>query len=215
MYGVGEGRRIVDNVQKGLVFLISTHVALLGFILIATLAGFGRPLLPIQILWLELFIDLAASVAFELEPGEPDIMRRPPRVRGRSLLDGTTLARIVGAGGFSAIAALVVVVTYPGPFEHARWLAYTMLVCGQVVRAYADRSLRTPIHRLPPNRFLLAAVVVIIAIQAAIPAIPPLADAFRATALSAMDWAIVAVVALAPAALAEVIRSRRGTEWVA
>ena len=56
VYGIAEGRRIVDNVQKGLVFLVSTHVALLGFILIATLAGFSQPLLPIQILWLELLM---------------------------------------------------------------------------------------------------------------------------------------------------------------
>ena len=82
MFGIREGRRIVDNVQKGLVFLVSTHVALLGFILIATLVGFGQPLLPIQILWLELFIDLSTSVAFEREPAEPDLMRRPPRPAG-------------------------------------------------------------------------------------------------------------------------------------
>ena len=71
MYGLGEGRRIVDNVQKGLIFLISTHVAFLGFILIATLYGFGQPLLPLQILWMELFIDMSTSVAFELEKAEP------------------------------------------------------------------------------------------------------------------------------------------------
>src|SRR5918996_4413184 len=86
MYGLREGRRIVDNVQKGLVFLTSTHVALLGFILIATIAGFGQPLLPIQILWLELFIDATTSIAFEREPEEPDAMRRPPRPRTEPLL---------------------------------------------------------------------------------------------------------------------------------
>ena len=68
MNGLREGRRIIANVQKGLTFLLSTHVALLGFILIATIAGFSQPLLPIQILWTELFIDLSASVAFEREP---------------------------------------------------------------------------------------------------------------------------------------------------
>jgi len=47
---------------------VFTHVALLGFILVATIAGFGQPLLPLQILWLELFIDLSTSVAFEREP---------------------------------------------------------------------------------------------------------------------------------------------------
>ena len=88
MYGLREGRRIVANVQKGLVFLVSTHVALLGFILIATIAGFGQPLLPIQILWLELFIDLSTSVAFEREPAEPGLMTRPPRTPEHPPSDG-------------------------------------------------------------------------------------------------------------------------------
>ena len=125
MYGLAEGRRIVDNVQKGLIFLISTHVAFLGFILIATVYGFGQPLLPLQILWMELFIDLSTSVAFELEKAEPDLMRRPPRPRGIPLLTDDILRRIVLAGSYSAIAALVVMVAHPGDFEHTRWLAYT------------------------------------------------------------------------------------------
>ncbi len=155
MYGLGEGRRIVDNVQKGLVFLISTHVAFLGFILIATLYGFGQPLLPLQILWMELFIDLSTSAAFELEKAEPDLMRRPPRRRGVPLLTNDLLGRITVAGSYSAIAALIVMATHPGTAEHARWLAYTSLVCAQAVRANANRSVREPIHRLPPNPFLL------------------------------------------------------------
>jgi calcium-translocating P-type ATPase len=215
LYGLAEGRRIVDNVQKGLVFLVSTHVALLGFILIATLAGFGQPLLPLQILWLELFIDLSTSVAFERETPEPDLMRRPPRRRGVPLLDDGLLVRIAVAGGFSAVAALVLMLGAPAGDDHARWLAYTTLVCAQVVRAYANRSLATPIHRLPANRFLLGAVVLVLVIQAAIPFVPPLAEAFRATPLSLADWALVAVVAAAPALFAEAWRTGRGTRWVA
>lgn len=215
MYGVAEGRRIVDNVQKGLVFLISTHVALLGFILIATLYGFGQPLLPLQIIWLELFIDLSTSVAFELEPAEPDLMQRPPRRRGVPLLTDELLTRIVGAGGFSAVAALIVMVSQPGSPDHARWLAYTVLVCSQAVRAYANRSLREPVHRLPPNWFLLGAALVVIAVQALIPFIPVLADAFHASPLNPTDWAIVAVIAVAPAMVAELVRSVTGRTWVA
>jgi P-type Ca2+ transporter type 2C len=214
MYGVSEGRRIVDNVQKGLVFLISTHVALLGFILIATLYGFGQPLLPLQILWLELFIDLSTSVAFELEKAEPGLMRRSPRRRGVPLLMNELLARIVGAGGFSAIAALVVMITHPGTPEHNRWLAYTVLVCAQAVRAYANRSLRVPTHRLAPNWFLLAAGLLVIAIQALIPYVGILAEAFRATPLDASEWMVVAVIALAPALLAESVRTVTGRTWV-
>ncbi len=209
MFGLREGRRIVDNVQKGLVFLVSTHVALLGFILIATLYGFGQPLLPIQILWLELFIDVSTSVAFEREPAEPDLMRRPPRVRGAALLSNELLARIGVAGGFSAVAALAIMVNDGGDPDHARWLAFTALVAGQVVRAYANRSLHVPIHRLDRNTFLLAACVLVLVIQVLIPHIPPLADAFRATPLDVGEWLLVAVVALAPAVLAEVVRTAR------
>jgi Ca2+-transporting ATPase len=215
MYGLREGRRIVANVQKGLVFLISTHVALLGFILIATLAGFSQPLLPLQILWLELFIDLSTSVAFEREPEEPGAMTRPPRPRDRPLLDRPLLARISAAGGFSAVAALIVMLVHDGTPDHIRWLAYTTLVVAQVVRAYANRSLTRPVLTLPPNGFLLLAVLVVLALQVSIPYIPPLAAAFRATPLLASDWIIVATIALAPAVFAELIRATTHREWVA
>ena len=215
VFGIAEGRRIVDNVQKGLVFLVSTHVALLGFILIATVSGFDQPLLPIQILWLELFIDVAAAVAFEREPAEPGLMSRAPRPVGRPLLPGGLLARIGVAGGFSAVAALWVMTTTPGSADHARWLAYTALVAAQAVRAYANRSLHEPVWRLATNRLLLGACVATVVVQASIPLIPPLREAFVAVPLSAVDWLIVAVIALAPAAVAQVMRAWRGGTWLA
>ena len=213
-FALREGRRIVANVQKGLVFLVSTHVALLGFILIATLAGYGRPLLPLQILWLELFIDLSTSIAFEREPEEPGSMRRPPRPRDRPLLTNGLLTRIGGAGGFSAVAALVLVMTHDGGAEHARWLAYTALVVGQAVRAYANRSLTVPVWRLPRNGILLAACLVVVAVQALIPTVPELASAFHATPLDPLDWALVGLVAFAPALAAQAVRAVTGREWV-
>lgn len=216
MSALREGRRIVANVQKGLIFLVSTHVALLGFILVATIAGFGQPLLPLQILWLELFIDLSTSVAFEREPEEPGAMDRPPRPRNRPLLDRGILLRITAAGGFSAFAAFLVLILHPGTFEHARWVAFTTLVVAQAVRAYANRSLSQPLHRLGGNLFLGAACVAVVAIQAAIPFIPFLADAFRAVPLTGADWLTVIAVALGPAVTAELVRSRRGRlTWVA
>jgi Ca2+-transporting ATPase len=215
MFGLLEGRRIVDNIQKGLVFLLSTHVALLGFIFLAALAGTTQALLPIQILWLELFIDITTAVAFEREPGEPGLGRRRPRPRDEPLLARPILLRVTVAGGFSAAAALAVVTVLGGPADHARWLAFTMLVCAQVVRAYANRSLRSPIHRLAPNRFLLAACLLVVGVQVVIPYVAPLAEAFRAVPLSVTDWLLVAGVALAPAVVAEIIRARRDVLWVA
>ena len=214
MNGLREGRRIVENVQKGLVFLVSTHVALLGFILIATLAGYGQPLLPIQILWLELFIDVSTSVAFEREPEEPGAMERPPRPRDEPLLSrgllapdraGRRLHRRCRAGRHRAARRR----------SRSRPVAaYTALAVGQVVRANANRSLSTSVLRLPRNAFLAGAALLVIAIQALIPFVPPLADAFRASPLDAVEWGLVALIALAPAVVADLVR-RTGRAWVA
>ena len=214
MNGLREGRRIIANVQKGLTFLLSTHVALLGFILLATIAGFSQPLLPIQILWTELFIDLSASVAFEREPEEPGAMRRPPRPRVQPLLDRGILIGTGLAGGFTAVAALAIILLAGGGLDHARWVAFTALVIGQVVRAYANRSLTVPVHRLSTNGFLAIAAVVATALQVAIPFIPPLAGAFRATPLTTVEWGVVVAVALAPAVAAQVARMT-GRRWIA
>jgi P-type Ca2+ transporter type 2C len=215
MYGLREGRRLVANVQKGLVFLVSTHVAMLGFILIATLAGFSQPLLPIQILWLEVFIDMLTAVSFESEAEEPGAMSRPPRPRTRPLLDWTILSRICLAGGFSAVAALYLIEQHGADFTHARWLAYTALVVGQVVRANANRSLAYPVLLRRPNNLLLIGGILCVGIQVVIPFAPPLREAFQATPLDALDWLLVAVVALAPALFAEVYRAVRHRPWVA
>jgi Ca2+-transporting ATPase len=218
MFGLAEGRRIVDNAQKGLAFVLSTHVAFLGFILLSTVFVAERQvLIPLQILWMEFFIDLSTSVAFEREPPEPRLMQRPPRHAATPLLTNEVLAKIVAAGAFTAIAALAVMLTHDGGFEHAAWLAYTILVVGQCVRAYGNRSVREPVHRLGRNGFLLGACLAALAIQAAIPHLPPLADAFRATPLGLTDWLLVAAIAFAPALVAEMVRLRgRGRRiWVA
>ena len=218
MFGLAEGRQIVDNVQKGLVFLVSTHVAFLGFILISTIFVAERQvLLPLQILWMELFIDLSTSIAFEREPPEPDLMDRPPRHATQPLLTNEILGRIAGAGSFTAIGALALMLVHGGGFEHAAWLAYTTLVVSQCVRAYWNRSIHQPIHRLGRNGFLVGAAVAAVAIQVLIPYVPPLAEAFRATPLDLADWLLVALIAFAPAAVAELARWRgRGRAvWVA
>jgi Ca2+-transporting ATPase len=214
MGGLREGRRMVENMRKGLVFLVSTHVALLGFILLATLVGHGQPLLPLQILWLELFIDLATSVAFEREAEEPGAMQQPPRPRGEPLLTVPLLLRISLAGAFTAVAALAAMQWHGGGADHVRWLAYTALVIGQLVRAYSNRSLSTSVLRLRLNGFLAIACLVAVAVQVAIPFLPPLASAFRASPLDAEEWVIVAAIAFTPAVVAEAIR-RFGRTWVA
>ena len=142
-------------------------------------------------------------------------MQRPPRPRTKPLLDWSILSRIGLAGGFSAVAALWLIETHDGSFEHVRWLAYSALVVGQVVRANANRSLSYPVILRRPNMLLLAGGILCVVIQVAIPFVPPLKDAFQATPLDATDWLVVAAVALAPALIAESYRAIRHRPWVA
>ncbi len=142
-------------------------------------------------------------------------MAEPPRRRDVPLLPASLLLRIALAGTFSALAAVGILAWNPGGFEHARWLAFTALVIGQVVRAYANRSLTRPVTDLAPNGALAAACLAVIAIQVVIPLVPFLSEAFRATPLDARDWLIVATIALAPALVAQVIRGLTGRTWVA
>lgn len=143
-------------------------------------------------------------------------MSRPPRPRDRPLLDTPILVRIAISGGFSAVAALAILLVHPGELEHVRWMALTTLVLAQAVRAYANRSLRQPVLGLRPNTFLASVCVLVVLAQAAIPFVAPLAGAFRASPLSPVEWLIAGLVALAPATVAELIRWRRGdVDWVA
>src|SRR3972149_11157447 len=101
----------------------------------------------------------------------------------------------------------------PGDDEPVRWLAFTALVCGQVVRAYANRSLRIPVFRVGSNRVLLAGAIAVILIQAAIPFIPGVNEAFRASPLDLEEWLLVAGIALLPAAPARAGRGPGRPGW--
>ena len=217
LYAIRDGRRIVDNVKKGLVFLdldarraARIHPARDARRVLRSRSSRSRS-----------SGSSCSSTSRRRSRSsasrqEPDLMRRPPRDRDVPLLTNTLLSKIGLAGGFSAIAALAIMSWHPGGEDHARWLAFTALVVAQVVRAYANRSLTLPYGALPRNTFLLTACLLVIVIQALIPCIPGLSAAFRATPLDGLDWILVAIVALAPAVVAGIVRSGRpGTVWVA
>ena len=93
-------------------------------------------------------------------------------------------------------------------------MAYTVLVVGQAVRAYANRSLTLPVWRLPINGFLLLAAIAAVVIQVAIPYLPAVASAFHAVPLDAGEWLVVLVIAFLPATVAQLVRAASGREWV-
>ncbi len=102
------GRRIFDNLRKAMAYILAIHVPIAGLSLIPVLAGLPLILLPVHVVFLELIIDPASSVAFEAEPEEADIMRRPPRSPKEPLLGRRTVALSVLQGVVVVLVSLAI-----------------------------------------------------------------------------------------------------------
>ena len=92
---VEQGRIIYSNIRKFVFFLLSSNVAEIMIIFLATLAGLPPPLTAIQLLWLNLITDGAPALALAMEKGDPDIMTRKPRPRNEPIVNSTMRTGIV------------------------------------------------------------------------------------------------------------------------
>ena len=104
------GRRIYDNIEKATAYVLAIHVPIAGISLIPVLFGWPLILMPVHVIFMELIIDPACSIAFEMEPEEADVMRRPPRDPARRLFTPRMMIRslLQGLGALgAALAALV------------------------------------------------------------------------------------------------------------
>ena len=99
------GRRIFDNLQKAIAFIIAVRIPIVGLSLIPVVIGFAYSIMPVHILFLQLIIDPVCSIVFEAEPEEVDIMRRPPRSPDARLFDG----KVLKLGFMQGSAALLVI----------------------------------------------------------------------------------------------------------
>jgi Ca2+-transporting ATPase len=137
------GRRIFDNLKKVIAYLLAIHVAIAGMALFPVLAGWPLLLLPIQIVFLELIIDPASSIAFEAEPAEEDLMRRPPRKPKEPLLSRRVLVLSVlqGAGVLAVVLAVfIVMLGRGGPEGPGRAVAFAALIAGNLGLILTNRS---------------------------------------------------------------------------
>jgi Ca2+-transporting ATPase len=133
--GVRLGRRIFDNLRKAVTYIVAVHVPVAGLSLIPALLGWPLALLPLHIVFLELIIDPACSVAFEAEGDEADIMSRPPRAPTSRLADrGLFLLGLAqGVSVLLACLAVLFAARQHGLAEGGtRALAFTALLGGNV-----------------------------------------------------------------------------------
>jgi Ca2+-transporting ATPase len=137
------GRRIFDNIQKAMCYIIAVHVPTAGLALLPLFFGWPLVFYPVHIVFLEFVIDPACSIAFEAEPGEPDAMRRPPRPATSRLFDGWMVATSVlqGVAVLTAVALLYALVLAAGtPEPQARAMAFVAVVLANLGLIFANRS---------------------------------------------------------------------------
>jgi Ca2+-transporting ATPase len=130
------GRTIHDNIRRAMRYIMAVHVPIVGLALLPLLTGSPLILMPLHVVFLELIIDPACSILFERQPAAADLMQRPPRPRGESLLPASELLASLaqGAAVFAVVWAVHALALGPGGLSHpqAASLAFASLVAGNL-----------------------------------------------------------------------------------
>ena len=209
---IEEGRVIYANLRKVIHFLFSCNLTEIVVIFAAIVAGLPAPLLPLQILWVNLVTDILPAIALIRDPAEPDVMRRAPREPGEALVTWRfggrvlTEAALLAAGVLSAY--LYTVARY-GVGPVANTVAFLALVLVHPLQAMHCRSARAMVWRLPPNRLAVISLVTLTLIQAATVSWSPLAALLGTVPISPADWAVLAVAVLWPVIVLETLKACR------
>ena len=215
---VEEGRVIVDNIRKFVFYLFSCNVAEVLVLFVAGLTGLPVPLLPLQILWLNLVTDTFPALALALEPGDSNVMNRPPRDPHEAFLSRGPLLRIACYGLLITASTLVAYVwTLDAPEAKSRTVAFMTLALAQILHLGNARSKEAVLQpaRAIANPFAVAAVALSGGLQILAATYDPLVSLLRLTRLEPSDWVIVAAAAGAPAVVGQMFKTvtaRRRTQ---
>lgn len=201
---VEEGRGVYDNIQKAVHYLLSCNISEILLMLLATLFALPLPLLPAQILWINLVTDGLPALALAVDPKDPDLMRRPPRASKERFLTKERFLLMVGQGTFLAlIAMLAFVYCLYGmdlSLERARTLTFTIVVCSQLVHALNCRNDRQSVFAigLSTNKPLLGAVGASALLQVVIVLTPTLHPIFKVIPFDFEHWVLALSVGMSP-----------------
>jgi len=205
---VEEGRVTFDNIRKVAFFLISTGVAEVIAILTALLLGWPVPFLAVQILWLNLVTNGLQDIALAFEPGEPDVLRQPPRPPREGLLSRVLWERTLLAGLTMAAGTLFVFdwqMDRGESAEAARTAALTTMVLFQGFHLGNARVERQSAFRRSPlaNPFLFVCTAGAVAVHIAAVYSPPGREAFQFEPLPLRTWLLLVPVAASVVAVVE------------
>ncbi|MFC5749067.1 cation-translocating P-type ATPase [Actinomadura rugatobispora] len=215
---VEEGRGVFDNLVKFIVWALPANIGL-GLVLVAAILGGGElPILPVQVLWLNMTAVLVLGLPFAVEPRDEDIMRRPPRDPALPLITRRLTARILLVAAILLAGAFGLFhweQAHGASLAEARTVVVNVFAMTLLAYLFNCLSLEHPMlwHGVRRNPWVGAGALALIAIQVFYTYVPVMHDLFRSAPLSPGAWARVAAVAAIAYALVELAKwATRRTE---
>jgi Ca2+-transporting ATPase len=195
-----EGRSIYANIRKAIRYLLATNIGEVFLMFLAALMGFPLPLVPIQLLWINLVGDGLPAVALVNDPPAANIMLQPPQRGDDSVFSGGLGRKVVVRGiiiGVTSLALFAWKLIASGNLVAARTLVLAELAISQFIHLFDCRLERTGKVSLLSNLWLIGAVALSMAMIIGVVHLPMLQYVFETTALSGREWMLALAVASA------------------
>ncbi|MBN2202060.1 cation-translocating P-type ATPase, partial [bacterium] len=209
---VEEGRGIYDNIKKFIHFLLSCNAGEILVMFLASLAGMPVPLLPIQILWMNLVTDGLPALALGVDPPDKNLMHQPPRPSDEPVMTKSRAVRILLQGAMLAacsLAAFILILYVENQgIQKARTAAFMVLSVSQLFHAFNCRNQRESLFTIGvfSNPKLVLAFLVSFCLQIAVVAVPFLQGVFKTASLTLIDWGTIVLLSTFPLWFMEAVK---------
>ncbi|MGY0692330.1 calcium-translocating P-type ATPase, SERCA-type [Virgibacillus sp. FSP13] len=203
---INEGRNIYENIRKFIRYLLASNVGEILVMLFAMLLALPLPLVPVQILWVNLVTDGLPAMALGLDKPEEDVMRRAPRNPKEGVFARGLGFKIVSRGILIGLVTLIAfMLSYqnnPDNLIYGQTIAFTTLVMAQLIHVFDCRSDHSVFARNPfENIYLVLAVLSSLLLLLVVIYFEPLQSVFHTTFLSLRDWMLIIVLSSLPTVL--------------
>ncbi len=190
---IREGRRIYDNIRKFLRFQLSTNIGAVILMFTAIMTGAPLPLLPVQILWINIIMDGPPAVTLSMEPFHEGLMEKPPRKKNSPILTSPLYLSMFIGGIVMGLGTYILFTKIGGSIDYARTAAFTLFVTYQLVNVLNCRSFDQSIFKIKffENKNLLLAITASFVLQVAVVYVPFLQGFFHTVPLAFQDWLII------------------------
>ena len=209
---VEEGRIIFSNIRKFVYFLLSCNIGEILLVFTSIILGWEVPLLPIQLLWLNLVTDSFPALALGVEKGEPDIMEQKPRDTNESIINKSMILNILIQSIAVAVGSLLAYYwamnRYPDNLVHARAITFATLITAELLRAYSSRSQKHSLFKIGlfTNKSMIYSTLFAFGLLLTLLYVPFMQNVFYTFPLGILDWQIVLSFAFIPLVVGELTK---------